>query len=128
MFYEDQIMDGAYFNAAVSVTVDAASDVNANPMTNTQVTNAFGVDIPGLVDESGLSAIRVYPNPAKDVLILDGFATLTQVVVMDEIGQAIYTNMHASKAMVDISNWASGVYFVKSIQGNQSLVTKLIVE
>jgi hypothetical protein len=50
------------------------------------------------------------------------------VAVLDELGQTIYTNWHNSKAMIDVSNWASGVYFVKSIQGDESSVIKLIVE
>lgn len=128
VFYDYQLLDGGYFNAAVTVFVEGASDANANPMTNSQNTNAFGVDIPSLVEENGLSNLVVYPNPANDMIVLDGFTGMTQVVVFDELGQVLYTNMHNSKAIVSVAKWASGVYFVKSVQGERSAVTKLIVE
>jgi len=128
VFYDYQLIDGGYFNAAVTVFVEGASDANANPMTNSQNTDAFGVDIPNLVEENGLSSLVVYPNPANDVIVLDGFNGITQVVVFDELGQVLYTNNHNAKAIVSVANWASGVYFVKSIQGERSAVTKLIVE
>ena len=129
VFYDYQLIDGGYFNASVTVFVEGASDTNTNPMgIISQNTNAFGVDIPSLVEENNLSNLVIYPNPANDVIVLDGFVGLTQVVVLDELGQTLYTNWHNAKVMIDASNWASGVYFVKSIQGGASSVIKLIVE
>ena len=87
----------------------------------------------GLADiENGISAI-VYPNPAKDkaMLRLSGLTTTAKVIISDLQGRIILTDdIQAGVETYELntSNYASGVYYIRLVSGNNVNTQKLIVE
>ena len=81
--------------------------------------------IPDGVQEHGKEA-KVYPNPAKNMLHVEG-AGITQVEVFNIMGQSVL-NINKNLETVDISHLQGGVYFVclKTNDGVKTL--KLVIE
>jgi hypothetical protein len=59
--------------------------------------------------------LKVYPNPAKEILIIESASTIKAVEMMNFTGQTVYSNTMIDSKMlqVNVSAFAGGVYFVK---------------
>ncbi|MBU2928246.1 T9SS type A sorting domain-containing protein [Winogradskyella psychrotolerans] len=66
------------------------------------------------VDEFELSALKVYPNPAQNVLNIDYKSALTGVKMYNIVGQEVLSRTTAaSELQLDIAAFTSGIYIVK---------------
>jgi len=77
--------------------------------------NYFGVlhlsdEVAVGIDQAEVSSFNVYPNPATDVLRIDG---ATEVSIFNITGQLVKT-ANVLNGAVDVADLASGVYVVKS--------------
>ena len=82
------------------------------------------------VPENEEVRITLYPNPAKNAVNILSEDDLQQIEVYNLLGQPIesITLNGGNKHIIDISNYASGIYFVK-IASEKGIVTKrLFVE
>jgi hypothetical protein len=67
--------------------------------------------LPSVVsDFNTVSTIRVYPNPSNSRVYILG--ATEEIYVHDIMGKEIFSDKDVNS--VDISNWESGIYFVKS--------------
>ena len=88
----------------------------------------------GLADaESGAIKAMIYPNPAKDkaTLSLSGLTANAKIIVSDLQGRIIQTeDLQADSETYELntSNYASGVYYIRILCGNNVNTQKLIVE
>ena len=88
----------------------------------------------GLADaESGAIKAMIYPNPAKDkaTLSLTGLTANAKIIVSDLQGRIIQTeDLQAGTETYELntSNYASGVYYIRILCGNNSNTQKLIIE
>jgi hypothetical protein len=64
------------------------------------------------VEEETTSRFNVYPNPASDVLMLQGI-NLSQVSILDISGKVI-ESFNSIQQRIDVSHLAPGVYFVQA--------------
>jgi hypothetical protein len=107
-------------NSAITLTADQ------NTTSGSRTANVT-VSSPGLVPQSLLvtqdlgvtsvssnqnPSIRVYPNPAKDFLFIEGFVSKTFVNVYNVNGVRLLSNVLSSPVM-NIGNLENGVYFLK---------------
>lgn len=76
------------------------------------------------VEENLAENHNVTPNPAKDFFRLEGFENGSEINIYNSLGQLILTKKYSENEMIDVSDFASGVYF--AMNGNQS--TKFIIE
>ena len=67
-------------------------------------------------------SIKLYPNPAKDRLIIEADNILAEIVLVDVLGRryTIESNINATKTEIDIQHLSAGIYVieVKDIEGN----------
>jgi hypothetical protein len=72
---------------------------------------------------------KVYPNPTKNILFVSCNQEVSTVEVYNMIGQKV-TNviLNANEGQVDMSNLASGAYFVKVAADNATKTIKVIKE
>jgi len=83
-------------------------------------TLAVGLDEPGVQSD-----IRVFPSPAKDRIYFSGFKK-ADVFFYDPSGQMVMAAAGFCGNAIDISTLANGVYFVKIVLENQTVVNRKI--
>ncbi len=70
----------------------------------------------------------IYPNPSNGMFSISG-ENIESIEVYDITGKLVMQqNINASNATIDLTNKAKGVYTLKSYNGNNVSVNKLIVE
>ncbi len=70
--------------------------------------------ITGLEEQKILSEINIYPNPSKNGFVTVDILADKQIVITNEIGQIIISQLVNRTATIDISKLAPGIYFVNS--------------
>lgn len=76
---------------------------------------------------------KIYPNPTKDkaTIEIEGLKSNADVIVYDIYGRAIKTyklNTNNTKAEIDLTNFANGIYNVNVINANSNITKKLIIQ
>ena len=70
----------------------------------------------------------IYPNPSDGIFSISG-ENIESIEVYDiTLKLVMQQNINASNATIDLTNKAKGVYTLKSYNGNNVSVSKLIVE
>ena len=73
----------------------------------------FVVDVCTAVTERGESQLRLMPNPALDQMRVHGLgATPVQTRCMDLQGRVVWSGILTEDAVIDVSNFPSGLYFL----------------
>lgn len=75
------------------------------------------------IPESQLDAIKVYPNPVKDVLNIETTSTIEKVEIFSLFGQKLNS---VNSTAIDMSTYSSGIYIIKVISDGNETVYKLI--
>lgn len=81
----------------------------------------------GLIENDQNESIKLYPNPAKDVLNIEVGQT-ADVEIISITGQIVEKTVVDGSSRIDISQLNSGVYFVKVISNGNITSQKLIVD
>ena len=70
--------------------------------------------------------LKVFPNPATNVVTISVNTLINQpVYISNTSGQIVYQqNLHQPTTTIDISQWASGVYFVRYAGAAKKLVVQ----
>ncbi|MES2555793.1 MAG: T9SS type A sorting domain-containing protein [Bacteroidota bacterium] len=76
------------------------------------------------VDENTQSAISVYPNPVSDLLTIE-LTGNTTVTITDPAGKTIAKTTTNGNGQLDVSDYASGVYFL-SVEAPNTTIVKTI--
>jgi hypothetical protein len=80
--------------------------------------------------------IKVYPNPAKDHLVIDfsNYSSMAgyEINILDVAGKSVYKSLiNKSSVKIDLNTWTGkGVYFIRifDIQGNRIENRKIIIQ
>ena len=93
--------------------------------TQEEVEAACGVWVPDFNFESGIS---IYPNPAKDILIIsnDEGITIEEVVIYNQIGKKVFEEVLVNNTL-DVTNLPRGMYVVELKSREWKVRKKLIV-
>jgi len=124
-----------------SVTLDGNEFTSFDPVTRTLNIAAnqggkFKVTYESLMDASASVAaldadrITVYPNPATDMIQLDGMVEVSELAVVDLAGKMLLQrSVNGQSAMrVDVQSLKSGVYFVVLHKNSGVKVMKKIIK
>ncbi|NMH26345.1 T9SS type A sorting domain-containing protein [Flavobacterium solisilvae] len=75
------------------------------------------------------SALKVYPNPTRNILYVNYNQEISNVEVYNLVGQRVANiTPNANEGQIDMSNLASGAYFVKVTSNNATRTVKVIKE
>ncbi len=82
------------------------------------------------INNTGADNIRVYPNPAKEQLMLSSEKPIDEILIMDVIGNIILKEQRAisKKQTIQISQFACGVYFIQVRTGDKMVTLKFVKE
>jgi hypothetical protein len=72
------------------------------------------------------NAIKVYPNPTTDYIVISGLTGSSKAEIYSVTGQLIQETTFTNETRMDLS-LAAGVYLIKVTNGNQSLTRKIII-
>ncbi|RZJ70207.1 GEVED domain-containing protein [Flavobacterium sp.] len=73
------------------------------------------------------SALRYYPNPAKDKILVSYENEISEIAVVNNLGQQLLVQkVGATSAQIDLSWLPTGNYFMKVTSGNATQTVKLI--
>ena len=113
---------------APGAVVGAALDINA-------LTNSVYIDSIIFDSTTGLgtadfgtanNTISLYPNPAQEVLNVSSANSITKIEVYDLLGKKVASNNNAKN--VNVAALGKGVYVVKVVQENGSVVAKRFIK
>ena len=83
-----------------------------------------------IVDFSGENKfnIIVFPNPNNGIFNIFGFEEQAEISVKNALGQEVFNSeIDLNSSQIDLSNQASGIYFVKITSGNSSANRKIVL-
>lgn len=77
--------------------------------------------------------VKVYPNPASDVLFIDwsnSFTQMLKVEVMNMLGETIYAlqNFSSRSISLDVKNLSKGIYLVKAKTTSGTISKRIIIQ
>ena len=102
-------------------------DVIENPSLNSHITIIEGGELG--INENQDNNLLVYPNPGKKFHIkINNFNEKMTLYVTDITGKILFsTSQQSSEISIDLSDFNSGVYFLKIFNQSQILTKKLII-
>lgn len=73
------------------------------------------------LNNSNLSSIKVYPNPAQDFINISNDKEISNITIFDLAGKKVYTKSIKNKqAQINIAHLSAGIYILKaSVNGEQ---------
>lgn len=81
----------------------------------------------GYIDLSNVN-ISVYPNPTEGTFTIElaDFSSSVKIEILNTLGKVVYTNILTSpKTMLDINEFANGIYLVRLTNGEKTNLIKL---
>jgi hypothetical protein len=96
------------------------------PVTTNTVLNTIQATLPTATPKIAANVVKVYPNPATDQVFVENLQGGT-VTIMNVSGTVVAEQgINASKAIIDISRLANGVYILKAVSKDNTTTIKLI--
>jgi trimeric autotransporter adhesin len=89
--------------------------------------NVISVLTTNIVNYKPIEAIVIHPNPANDILFIDGLSNTAKAEIFDISGKLILIKQFNSN-QIDISPLAKGLYFIKLSTAEGSVVRKFVKE
>jgi hypothetical protein len=101
---------------------------NANPLNETALGSVvIGVQSSAGINDLEKNAVRVYPNPANDMVYVVSDFSITDIAITDVAGQVVYNSSNILNNSVDVSALKSGVYMI-SIATNSGIKTSRFIK
>jgi hypothetical protein len=124
-YIDEDIPDGAYVYLVHAVYADGCESLSYN-------IKRITIQTQGVVERDKEGGIVVYPNPTGGQLIIEnGELRVENVEVFDLMGRKQKAEGRRQKAekemVIDISELASGMYFIR-IQTENSVITKKVIK
>ena len=86
-------------------------------------------DSPLAIDIFETNNFAFYPNPTRDIVNLSLNQEITNVTVLNLLGQQVINQSVAgNQVQIDMSGLSKGAYLVKVTAGNQSKTVKVVRE
>jgi hypothetical protein len=105
-------------------TYNALLKFLSNDPVNPQVDVPVTFTVAGVgIDEASKLGVMIFPNPAKDVINVTATDKISSVSISDFSGKVVYTGAAGS---IDISSFASGVYFIQTVTVKGTANTKFV--
>lgn len=107
-------------------------DTNSDGKLEIVSTNPFGLNcIPTSIPDNKIneSGIMLYPNPVSNELTIElKNSSFTNIEIFNSIGQIVFTGDLLYKAIVNTTDFASGVFYIKFKNGKTLTYKKFIKE
>ncbi|MDD2634232.1 MAG: T9SS type A sorting domain-containing protein [Bacteroidales bacterium] len=79
--------------------------------------------------QNTISQIKVYPNPAKTSITIQSKDIITNICLINSLGQTIYQqNTNETKLSLNVEGYISGIYYLKINTTENCQFVKLLIE
>lgn len=114
----------------VEANYSAVARVMSNDLENEVVEVPVNLSVTVGVNEMGVTeAVAVYPNPANDVINLQGTTTIKRVVLANNLGQVVFqAEVNAETFQINANDFENGLYIITMETENGVGSQKLIIE
>ena len=102
---------------------------NTTPFISSCLTSTQSADLPTLTSATfgTNTALQLYPNPVKNSFNLSFDKEISTASIYTLLGQEVLTKLiNSNEGTIDVSNLASGTYWVKVTSNNEVKTTKII--
>ena len=99
------------------------------PCTSGNFSEAFIFTVDGIlgVNDQSIEGLAMYPNPTKEVLNLSANTPITEVKIVNVLGQVLLVkNSNTSISQIDVSSLAIGNYFISITSENRTRVLQFL--
>lgn len=119
----EQVVDlSAYANQTVRIGIHVTSEADDWYI----AFDNFVVEQTNGVEENEASSVRVFPNPATNMINVEAQG-YEQYQLVNMLGQTVSSNsLNNGTAQINVSNLSNGVYFVRLINGNNVETIKVV--
>ena len=124
-FFEDQFILLNVAMGGIAGAVDPNFTESAMVVDYVKVYQADGVNLDEITDLS--SSVKVFPNPANDVIFITSDVEPSNLAVYDVFGKLII-EQESKTERIDVSSLKSGVYFVVVYFGEEKVVKRVVTE
>jgi Metallo-peptidase family M12/Secretion system C-terminal sorting domain len=84
---------------------------------------ALVTEFPAALNDALTTGLTVYPNPAKNVLFIDGNIDMDAVKIYNMLGNVVFSGKNNANGIA-INNFSNGMYILKIVTANKS--TKIV--
>ncbi|MDP2386666.1 MAG: T9SS type A sorting domain-containing protein [Bacteroidota bacterium] len=106
-------------NYAVIVSQNACSDTSA----------CVNISNVGIKEVNSLTGIKLYPNPTNSSFTISGVELKTTISIYNIIGELIKsTQTEKNNTIIDLTDYSTGIYFIKIKNNDGEAIKKLIKE
>ena len=110
-----QAADGTYY---VIVTVNNCTSDKSN-----EIDFARGIE-----KNDAFEGILIYPNPAHDNLIIENDNSIGPIdfEIMNNNGKKIYNSILNDRSIIDLTQYSSGIYYIRFSEKDSEYILKFI--
>ncbi|MBO7132700.1 MAG: T9SS type A sorting domain-containing protein, partial [Bacteroidales bacterium] len=81
------------------------------------------------IEENATLNISLFPNPATDILNITSSETISEIEIVNTLGQVVYrTEVNADNAVCDVEELTSGVYMVRIRTASATLIQRRFIK
>jgi photosystem II stability/assembly factor-like uncharacterized protein len=108
-----------------NVTLVITSDYGTSTLVKTGYIHVGGVGI----NELNQNAVTVFPNPVKDVMTVQANTDIKEIYLYNITGQILINEVaNAKKITVSTTGLSTGIYSLKAILDNGTVIKKVVIQ
>lgn len=106
-------------------TLTATDALNCSVTSSACVSFVAGIEH----NSNQLNNVQLFPNPVKDKLFIEGLYSMSDIKIINSIGQVVLT-MQAinTKATLNLNELSSGLYLIEIHTGNDMIIKKILLD
>lgn len=123
-YYTVEITDANGCTTTANATIEQSASVDITTSNNYSDENNT---IAGVAENNNF-AMEIYPNPATDQATIRWSEHASKLIILNAQGQIVAQEDVTNVTSFQVNNLAAGSYYVKLIQDNLNLTSKLIIQ
>lgn len=109
-------------DAKDAYNVGGLNTISVIPLTPNGFLTYYGFDLTATTeslsaDEFALKSVKIFPNPAADLISINGLKKTENYKIFNVLGTEISNGVISENASIDIKNYKSGLYFLSFDNG-----------